>query len=82
VLSDRWEGLDAFFEPGSEILLVGSTEEATAALDLDPAQTRHIGEAARRRVLSAHTSAHRAAELLALLSEPPRRSSARRLARA
>jgi spore maturation protein CgeB len=82
LLSDAWEGLDAFFEPGAEILLAESTDQAVAALDLDPAATRRIGEAARRRVLAEHTSAHRAAELLALLSGPPPRARSRRLAEA
>jgi spore maturation protein CgeB len=67
VLSDTWEGLDSFFEPGAEILLADSTGAAVAALDLDPGETARVGEAARRRVLAEHTSAHRAAELLALL---------------
>ena len=39
VLSDTWEGLDSFFEPGAEILLADSTGAAVAALDLDPIET-------------------------------------------
>ena len=60
ILSDRWEGIDSLFEPGSEIILAGTTEEAIAALSRPSAR---IGAAARRRVLAAHTAAHRAAEL-------------------
>ena len=71
VLSDDWEGLDAFFEPGVEILLAHGTEDALAALDRTEAELARIGEAARERVLAEHTSAHRAVELLALL-EPVR----------
>ncbi|WP_274425722.1 CgeB family protein [Chelativorans sp. YIM 93263] len=69
ILSDWWEGLDAFFEPDRQILLAGSSEDATAALDRDDAELARIGEAARERVLSAHTSDHRAAEFETLLSE-------------
>jgi spore maturation protein CgeB len=71
VLSDDWEGLDAFFEPGAEILIAHGTEDALAALDQSDAELARIGEAARERVLSEHTSDHRAAELLGLL-EPVR----------
>ena len=69
VLSDAWEGLDRFFEPGREILLAERTDDAVAALDLDPEATQRIGEAARRRVLAEHTSDDRAAELLGLLAD-------------
>ena len=75
VLSDDWEGLDAFFEPGTEILIAHGTGDALAALDLPDAELARIGEAARERVLSEHTSDHRAAELLALL-EPVRTAPA------
>lgn len=69
ILSDWWQGLDAFFEPDRQILLAGSSEDATAALDRDDAELTRIGEAARERVLSAHTSDHRAAEFETLLGE-------------
>ena len=68
VLSDAWPGLDAFFAPGEEVLLASTPEQATAALDLGQARLREVGEAARARFLSQHTSAHRADELLALLA--------------
>jgi spore maturation protein CgeB len=68
IVSDRWEGIERFLEPGSEILLADGGAHVAAivdALDLDMART--IGERARRRVLSEHTYAHRAAELEAVL---------------
>lgn len=65
VLSDDWPGLDSFFEPGREILVARSTEEAVEALDLDQAAVGRIAAAARERVLSEHTSAHRAGQLIA-----------------
>jgi spore maturation protein CgeB len=67
VLSDTWEGLDSFFEPGSEILLARTSEDAVAALDLGAAELARIGAAARERVLAEHTSAHRAREMVELV---------------
>lgn len=67
VLSDRWEGLDAFYEPGREILLADDTGDALAALDRDEAELRRIGRAARERTLDEHSSAHRAREMVAAL---------------
>lgn len=67
VLSDPWNGLETFFTPGEEILVARSTEEAVAALELPRAQLERIGRAARERVLSEHTGAHRAAHLEHLL---------------
>ncbi|MDF2638641.1 MAG: NAD-dependent dehydratase [Novosphingobium lindaniclasticum] len=60
ILSDRWEGIDSVLEPGTEILLADTGEQAAQAL-AQPAE--EIGLAARRRVLSAHTAAHRAREM-------------------
>jgi spore maturation protein CgeB len=68
-LSDDWEGLDRFFEPGREILLAGTTDEAVAALTLPREEIARIGRAARERALGEHTADHRARELLDLLSE-------------
>ncbi len=69
VLSDVWEGLEAFYAPGREILTASTVEEALAALDLDDAERGRIARAARERTLDEHTSDHRAAALLRLLSK-------------
>jgi spore maturation protein CgeB len=63
MLTDAWEGLDAFFEPGREVLVTGSAAGTTAALDLSDRELREIGEAGRERALSEHTSDRRAATL-------------------
>ncbi len=73
VVSDVWEGLDAFFAPDAEILLARSTGDVAEALERSDAELRRIGDAARARVLEEHTSAHRAGTLLELLSERARR---------
>jgi spore maturation protein CgeB len=69
VLSDVWEGLDAFFEPGEEILLARDSNDAVAALDLDDAEVRRIGNAARERTFAEHTSERRASELILALEQ-------------
>lgn len=68
LLSDAWEGLETFFEPGSEIMVAASTDEALAALDLDDAEIRRMASAARDRTLSEHSSTRRAEQLIDMLS--------------
>jgi len=60
VISDRWEGIGDLLAPGREIILADTSDEVIAALAGDAAA---IGAAARAKILSAHTAAHRAAEL-------------------
>jgi spore maturation protein CgeB len=67
ILSDRWEGLDHFFEPGREILIASDTRDAIDAIGLSDADLRRIAARARERTLSEHTADHRAAELEAAL---------------
>jgi spore maturation protein CgeB len=63
ILSDAWEGLDAFFEPDSEILVAHDTAGAIGALELSDAELAGIAARARERTLEEHTAARRAAEL-------------------
>jgi spore maturation protein CgeB len=64
IVSDWWEGLDDFFEPGREILVARTAADTLRYLrDLPDDERRAIGARARARVLAAHTAAHRAAEL-------------------
>jgi spore maturation protein CgeB len=67
ILSDTWEGLDEFFEPGREILLARSTGDAVDAMRLPDAELAAIAARARRRVLAHHTAARRAEQLLTML---------------
>ena len=67
ILSDAWDGLDTFFEPGKEILLAGTTEEAVDAIALPPAELARIGRAARERALADHTAERRAEQLIEYL---------------
>jgi len=67
VVSDSWEGLSEFFEPGREILVASSADDVVAAIERDREELLTIGRAARERVLGAHTSEHRSREFLNLL---------------
>lgn len=67
ILSDWWEGLDQFFEPGREILVAEDTAGALAALDLSAAERAAIGARARERCLAEHSAARRAEQLIAAL---------------
>jgi spore maturation protein CgeB len=69
VISDWWEGLDAFYTPGEDILVARSTQDVVDALQLGDAEVARIAAAARDRTLAGHTSMHRALELEALLDE-------------
>ena len=70
IVSDWWPGLDEVLAPGREILVARSADDALrAARDLPDADRLALGEAARARVLAAHTAAHRAAEFEAYAAE-------------
>jgi spore maturation protein CgeB len=71
LLSDWWTGLDAFYEPESEILIADDTTAALVALELSDETLRRIGHAARERTLDEHTCHHRARELCDLLESAP-----------
>ncbi|HEY0139459.1 MAG TPA: glycosyltransferase [Thermoanaerobaculia bacterium] len=64
ILSDTWDGLETFFEPGKEILLGATTGDAIEALRLPQHELARIGAAARERVLADHTSDRRAEEMI------------------
>lgn len=67
IASDCWPGLEAFFQPDSEIIVARRAEDVVAALRMPDAQLARIAHAARERVLADHTSDRRAAELERLL---------------
>jgi spore maturation protein CgeB len=69
IISDAWEGLERFFEPGREILVAETGEDVADYLTRwSDAQIRAVGEAAAKRVLAEHTYAQRAAEVDALFT--------------
>jgi spore maturation protein CgeB len=60
IITDAWDGLDAFFQPGIEVIVAHDTADVLAALALGDDQLRLIGQAARERTLSCHTAMQRA----------------------
>lgn len=71
VLCDWWEGLDRFFEPGREILIARSADEALDIMRRPAADLARVGRAARKRVLAEHTAAARARALMRILEAAP-----------
>ena len=68
LITDAWEGIGLFLNPGEEVLVARDGAEVAEQLRaLTPDRARTIGAAARRRILAEHTYAHRAAQLEALL---------------
>jgi spore maturation protein CgeB len=68
LLTDYWEGVEHFFEPGSEVLVAHSGHEVSEHLRaLTSKRARAIGEAALRRVLAEHTYTQRAERLRCVL---------------
>jgi spore maturation protein CgeB len=69
IITDAWEGIELFLEPGREVLLARDGEDVAYHLDaLTEERQRAIGQAARRRVLASHTYADRARQVEALLA--------------
>jgi spore maturation protein CgeB len=68
LITDAWQGIEDFLEPGRECLVAHDGEEVADHLRrLDAVGAREIGEAARARVLSEHTYARRAVQVNDLL---------------
>jgi spore maturation protein CgeB len=71
IISDYWPGLDALFTPGEEILIADAPEKAMRYLRELPESDRvALGQQARARTLSEHTTARRAAALEAYIRDP------------
>lgn len=74
IISDVWDGLEIVLEPGREILLAEDPQTVLHALtSLAEPERRALGDAARRKILAAHTATHRARELESLLQAAPAR---------
>jgi spore maturation protein CgeB len=64
LVTDEWEGIELFLEPGREVLVAASGDAVADHLRaLAPEDALRIGSAARRRILSEHTYDHRVAQL-------------------
>ena len=64
LITDAWEGVEQFLEPGREVLVAANGEAVAAHLaSLTAERARVLGRAAQAHVLSEHTYAHRAVEV-------------------
>lgn len=60
LITDAWEGIETFLEPGEEVVVANSGEEVARLIrEISPARARTIGDSARRRVLADHTYTQR-----------------------
>jgi spore maturation protein CgeB len=63
IISDFWEGLESFFQPGEEIVIARSADGVLARLLATyESERKAMSLAARAQVLDNHTSMHRAVE--------------------
>ncbi|MCS6836648.1 MAG: glycosyltransferase [Anaerolineae bacterium] len=72
IVSNPYAGLELWFEPDREIIVVHSAEEALERyrhLLAHDAERQAVGQAARRRLLAEHTYRHRARQLLDIVRE-------------
>jgi spore maturation protein CgeB len=64
LITDAWEGIELFLEPGKEVLVARNAGEVAAHLEsLTPVKAGIIGAAAMRRIQREHTYAHRVVQL-------------------
>jgi hypothetical protein len=71
IVTNPYEGIERWFEPGRELMVVRDADDAVDAyrvLLADPGAAAELGRRARERVLEEHTFAQRARRLLELLS--------------
>jgi len=68
LITDAWEGIELFLEPGKEVLVAHNSSEVAAHLEsLTPVRAGAIGAAAMRRIQREHTYARRVIQLEAVL---------------
>jgi spore maturation protein CgeB len=67
IITDCWDGLEIFFQPGEEILVARQTDDVLAALELSDEQLARIAGRARQRAIEEHCAARRARQLEAIL---------------
>lgn len=70
IVSNPYAGVERWLEPGRELVVVSSADEAVTAYEellADPAAAAELGRRARERALDEHTYLHRARRLLELI---------------
>jgi spore maturation protein CgeB len=64
IMTDKWPGLETFFMPGREILVVEGTHQVVQVInELPEERRRDIAAAGRKRFLRSHTPQHRARQI-------------------
>lgn len=70
LITDYWEGIELFLEPGEEVLVARSGEDVAGILnDLTQQKADAIGQAALKRIKSEHTYRHRAQKVMNALNK-------------
>lgn len=72
IVSNPYAGIEEWFEPGKELFVVHSAEEAIERyrwLLAHDAERLRVGQLARERVLAEHTFTHRARQLIEILGD-------------
>ncbi len=78
VISNVWDGIASFFEPGCQVLMARNAEDVLDLLrTVDIRLARETGKAMRKRALLEHTYALRALELREVLRHSPSGGSRR-----
>jgi spore maturation protein CgeB len=64
IVTDAWDGVELFLQPGKEILVARDGRDVAALIgELTPGRAADIGKRALARILREHTYAHRGAEV-------------------
>lgn len=64
LITDHWDGIEMFLEPGEEIMVARNGAEVAEIIDgLSPERARELGRAARKRICAEHTYRHRVEQL-------------------
>lgn len=70
LITDAWEGIEAFLTPGEEVLVANDGGDVADIVGrIRPDEARAIGSRAAQRILSCHTYADRAADVESLFLE-------------
>ena len=67
IVTDCFGGLETFFDPEDELMIVDSAQDVISAIELPDSELARIAERARERTLAEHTGERRASELIAAI---------------
>ncbi len=69
LITDRWEGLDSFFDPGTDLQVVATADDVESTMAEHDEDLHAMAVRARQRTLDEHTGAVRARQLLQYFEE-------------